>query len=317
VKSLNALAAFPDGEWAGVFSSDGKTLFAAHRNNFRIWDLKQRRPVLTEKSEPSRVPGASLALSPGSMSRSPAPVAMVRSSDDRFLGWIDRGGSLSLYEIASRRLLHRFDRMALPIRFAPSGWRLAAMHPDDSTILIWDLGALFRALSPPRPGVQTAATLWDDLAHRDAGLAHRALWRLAVLPGMEDLLDRRLRLGPLSNDRLKQDLANLGSDDFATRQSAEEAIAKLGAAALPALEAALTKTDDLEMRRRLERLLRPLDRDGTGSLRLHRAVLALEARDTPAARRLLGRLATGIAGARLTEEAKRAVKRLDGRALKG
>jgi hypothetical protein len=311
-KSVNALAAFPDGEWAGVFSSDGKMLFTAHRDTFRTWDLKQRRPVLTEKSEPIKAPGAPIVVLRGLGPGLPAPAALAASADGRFLGRIDPWGTLTLYEVASQQQLYRFTHATQPISFSPSGWQLAGMNLDEHSILVWDLGTLFRSLPPPRPGVQTASTLWADLAHRDAGLAHRALWRLAVLPGMEDFLDRQLRLPPLPMDRLKRHLADLGSDEFATRQRAEEAITKLGAAALPALEAELAKTDDLEQRKRLERLLRPLDLDGTGSLRLHRAVLALEARGTPAARRLLARLAAGIPGARLTEEAKSAVKRLDG-----
>jgi WD40 repeat protein len=308
-RRVDALIDFPDGEWAGVFSNNGDLIYSAHRDTFRVWDLKQGRAVLTEKSRPI---GQGTAIVP----RRPF-TALTVSADGRFLGRIDPWGTLSIYELASLRRLYRVSHATQPISFAPSGWQIAAMNQEESSILIWDLGTLFRSLPPPRLGAQTVATLWADLAHRDAGLAHRALWRMAVLPGMEHFLDSRLRLPPLSNDRLKQHLADLGSDDFAIRQEAEEAIAKLGAAALPVLESALAKTEDLEQRRRLERLLRPLDLDGTGALRMHRAVLALEARGTPAARKLLGRLAAGTPGARLTEEAKKAVKRMADGAAKG
>jgi WD40 repeat protein len=309
-KKLDGLSTFPDGQWAGAFNSDGNTLFTAHRDTLRIWDLKKRQRVLTEKTEPIRPNGRQIKLPAATWGDPPpTPAALMVSADGRFLARIDPWGTLCLYELASYQRLHRFVNATKPVSFAPSGWQIAAFNLEDYSILLWDIGTLFRSLPAPRPGAQTAATLWDDLAHRDAAVAHRSLWRLAVLPGMEEFLDRRLLLLP--PDSLKRHLADLGSDDFATRQRAERAIAKIGAAASPALEAALAKTEDLEMRTRLERLLKPLDLDGTGALRLHRAVLALEARGTPAARKLLGRLAAGIPGARLTEQAKKAVARLD------
>jgi hypothetical protein len=305
-KRVDAFVNYPDGEWAGIFSADDRLLFTAHRDTFRIWDLRQRRAVFTEKRKPLRL-SRLLPKIP--------PTSLVESADHRLLARMDPQEGLFFYETASGRFLHQIADATRPVAFSPSGWQVAAMCWEDCTILLWDLGTLFRSLPPPRPGAQTASTLWADLAHRDAGLAHRALWRLAVLPGMEDFLDRRFPL--LSADSLKRELADLASDDFTTRQKAEQAIAKAGAAAGPALEAALAKTEDFELRKRLERLLRPLDPDGTGALRLHRAVLALEARGTPATRKLLARLATGIPGARLTEEAKSAIGRLDGRAVKG
>jgi hypothetical protein len=296
-KKLDALADYPDGEWAGIFSADGEMLFTSHRDTFRIWDVKNHRPVLTDKRTPLRLPRLVPKV---------PPTALVASPDHQLLARIDPHDGVYLYEAASGGLLHRFTDAIKPIAFAPSGWQLAAGNAEDHSILIWDLGALFRSLPPPRSGVQSAATLWADLAHRDPAVAHRALWRLAVLPGRADFLSRRLPLLPA--EAFKRPLADLGSNDFTARQKAEREIAQAGAAAGPALEAALANTEDLELRKRLERLLRPLDPDGTDALRHRRAVLALEASPTPKARKLLERLAAGIPGARLTEEARRAIK---------
>src|SRR5262249_20675527 len=153
-----------------------------------------------------------------------------------------------------------------------------------------------------RRGIQGPAQLWADMADRDAGAAQRALWRLAATPGMESYLAGRL--APGVPGRFKELLRDLDSNDFATREKAEKDLASAGEAAQPALEAALAGAADLELRRRLERLLRPLDGDGLLALRRHRAVLALEARGTAEARRLLRRLAGGEALARLTQEAR-------------
>src|SRR5262249_20224240 len=66
-------------------------------------------------------------------------------------------------------------------------------------------------------------------------------------------------------------------------------------------------TTDLELRMRVERLLKLR---GGPNLQHHRAVMALELRNTPGTRRLLARLADGLAGAHLTEEAEAALARL-------
>jgi len=80
-----------------------------------------------------------------------------------------------------------------------------------------------------------------------------------------------------------------------------------------ALTEAHGKATDLEVRRRVERLLAQLQPRAPERLREGRAILVLESRTTPAARRLLARLAAGVPGARLTQEAKAALKRLDAR----
>jgi hypothetical protein len=109
---------------------------------------------------------------------------------------------------------------------------------------------------------------------------------------------------------LAQQIADLGSDEFATRQKAEQTLDRIVDVAQTALHQAHARAQDLEQRRRLERLLAKLNRPSPERLAQHRAVLALEVRSTPAARQLLGRLARGMPGAGLTEEAKAALGRL-------
>lgn len=53
-------------------------------------------------------------------------------------------------------------------------------------------------------------------------------------------------------------LKDLGHDDFATREDAEKGLRALGLPALPLLKDALAKTDDTEVRLRLERLVNDL-----------------------------------------------------------
>jgi hypothetical protein len=85
----------------------------------------------------------------------------------------------------------------------------------------------------------------------------------------------------------------------------------LGEQAAPALEKALASRPSLEARRRLRLLLRALE--GTPSaeqLRQARAVQALEQAGTLDARTVLRRWAGGAPSARLTQDARAALRRL-------
>jgi hypothetical protein len=115
--------------------------------------------------------------------------------------------------------------------------------------------------------------------------------------------------------RLKRVLADLDSADFSSREKAGQELADLGEAAEPALREALNGKPSLEVRQRLERLLETLER--RTKLRAVRAVEVLEGVGSPDARRLLERLARGLSGARLTQEAKASLGRLAGRQAAG
>jgi hypothetical protein len=88
----------------------------------------------------------------------------------------------------------------------------------------------------------------------------------------------------------------------------------MGEDAAHLLKQALEGNVNLELRRRLETLLRKCDGSQATSvlaMRHHRAVATLEWIDTPAARRLLRTWADGAPLARLTIEAQAALKRLE------
>jgi hypothetical protein len=115
-----------------------------------------------------------------------------------------------------------------------------------------------------------------------------------------------------SPERLAQLLANLDSDEFATREQATKEMEALGDTAEPALRTALEKSPSAEARRRIDRLLARLPtRTPTGeSLLGLRAVELLEHIDTLEARQFLRRLAARAPDARLTREAKAALERV-------
>src|SRR5262249_6532033 len=115
-------------------------------------------------------------------------------------------------------------------------------------------------------------------------------------------------------DRL---IADLDNDEFEVREKATVDLEKLGESAVPAMRQVLKNKPSAEVARRLEKLLLPHDRKAgePGSSRELGAVAVLEYAGTAEAKELLEALARGTAGARLTDEAGAALRRLEGKGV--
>jgi hypothetical protein len=107
-------------------------------------------------------------------------------------------------------------------------------------------------------------------------------------------------------DRL---VADLDDDDFEKRSAAEEALLKLGPDGVVSMRRHLASKPPLDIVRRLGKILDAID-SSPESLRLLRAVMALEKARTAEAILLLKKLVGGEPGALLTDEAKAALARL-------
>jgi hypothetical protein len=107
-------------------------------------------------------------------------------------------------------------------------------------------------------------------------------------------------------------VSDFDSPAFATRERAAAALAKLGDAAAPDLRAALRGELSAEQRQRIEGVLGKwaLMESDPDRLRLLRCVEVLERSGSADARAVLGALAKGAAGARLTRDASDAIRRL-------
>jgi hypothetical protein len=161
------------------------------------------------------------------------------------------------------------------------------------------------------------AGLWDMLAEKH--------WQRPVLAGQTlarfpeqalALLQERLQPAPAPDPKQVAEAARwvkeLASDRFANRDRAATELAKLGAAAVPALRAALASQPTLDLRTRVESLLAklevPLTRERARELR---AVHLLEEIGTLEARQILENLAKGARAAWITDRAKDALERLN------
>lgn len=107
-------------------------------------------------------------------------------------------------------------------------------------------------------------------------------------------------------------IADLDSSHFSVRRNAAHQLEELQDLAEAALRKALQGKPSLEVRLRIELLLKKLHGLVPTSARLRelRAVEALERMGTSHARQILTTLATGLSEARLTQEAKASLARL-------
>jgi RNA polymerase sigma factor (sigma-70 family) len=155
--------------------------------------------------------------------------------------------------------------------------------------------------------------LWESLNGAQAtALVARTLIALPqqTVPWLRERLRPVKVPAKLDAALVAQRLTELESNTFAVRQKAEEELEKFGPPVLPALRECLEKKKPLEVTRRLEDLIKRLDQP-SDELRALRALRVLEMIDTAEARQLIDTLAQGAADARLTREAKAALRRLD------
>jgi hypothetical protein len=248
------------------------------------------------------------------------------SSDGRLLAACDAEG-LGVWDVLTgKRLLKR----AWPEGFwNPNGFpplvsfvfvpkrNAVATGMMDGTILVWDL---FPETWPQRDtpkeiGPKELDAYWADLADDEASKAYRAITILPESPGkcvpfFKDHLKPAAESDPKQVQRL---LADLDSDQFATREEAAKELAKLGERIHPALRKVLDGQPSEEVRTRVKAILEEPAVPSGETLRTLRAIQVLERIGTHDARGLLKKLAEGAEGARETQEAKDALAHLSPR----
>ncbi|MBY0230562.1 MAG: hypothetical protein K2W96_14855, partial [Gemmataceae bacterium] len=176
----------------------------------------------------------------------------------------------------------------------------------DGTILLFDMTG--RKGMPARLDATSAEARWQSLAGEPAR-AFAAVQDMASSREGIALLGRKLSPAKGIEAALEARLlADLDSDDFEKRKTAEAELAKHGDAAQGSLRRALVPGLALEPRRRIEKLLEARE-SLPESRQRSRAVWALEMSGSREAVDILAKLAKADAGAPLTEEAKKALDR--------
>jgi hypothetical protein len=257
--------------------------------------------------------------------RRDAPVCLAFSPDGRYLATAQHSPDIHLWDILAGRevgQLKGHEGGVVNLLFTHDSKHLISAGTD-TTALTWDLTrrtGLKPVLQEPAPAarldLQTLDALWTDLAGKDPAKAFDAIRKLSASGHQAvTLIKERVRpASPPDPKRLAQLLADMESDRFRVRQPAEAELERLGDLAESALRQALEKDPPLDLQTRVQRLLDKLARQAhtPGLLRDLRAVEILELVGSSEARRVLQSLAGGVAGACLTREAERAMRRLAG-----
>jgi WD40 repeat protein len=165
-----------------------------------------------------------------------------------------------------------------------------------------------------RAAAASPEALWADLGDGDARKAYRAVLELSDDPaGAAALLRGKLRPVPaVGAKQVEALIADLNSDDYATRQKATAGLEALADLAVPALKKALAAGPSAEVRKRVGALLERVEGQAVPpeQLRALRGIEALEHAGTAEARAVLEGLARGAPSARLTREARASLLRL-------
>jgi RNA polymerase sigma factor (sigma-70 family) len=291
-----------------AFSADGRLLADWTENSDRplgIWDVATGRAI-RRIAVRSLLGSSFIGPRPGS-----AP-ALAFSSDGRAVVASQGSKAVRLYEVATGEVRLTLGGHQGPVTSAAfaANRRTLVTTSLDNTALVWDLTAGFEGRQPSRRELEAC---WADLGGADAVRAYRAIRVLAgaPVPGVAFLAERLKPVRAADPGRMRTLIADLGSGEFARREKAGKQVEQLGFAAEPALRQTLAGRPSLEVRRRVQRLLEKLG--GVPTLRVTRAVEALELMASAEARRHLQALARGAGESRLTLEARAALQRLEAR----
>lgn len=283
-------------------SPDGKTLASGASDcAIRLWDTESGAVLHTLRGHADEIE---------TMTFSPDGKTLASSAKN--------DNTLRLWETATGKEIRVFtghQGLINSIAFSPDGKSLASAS-FDTTALVWSVAAPGATRSGPLTDQQVLA-IWTELAGGNVPEARRAMDSLVSAPQQAlPFLEEHLQpVRPASPRRLAALLSELDSDSFNVREKARRELEGLEEVAAPALRLALADKPPLELGRRIEALLDMLNRPDRSPDRLRalRAVQVLEQIGTPDARRLLDTLAQGAPEARLTQDAKAALGRLNKR----
>jgi hypothetical protein len=284
-----------------ALTADGRMLASAsYDKTVKLWEVQTGRERATLRGSGYTV--YAVAFAPGR--------------------WVVAAGGVDnlirLFDVTTGEELHTLKGHASSVHsvaFTGDG-RTLASGSADGTVKLWDVSAegKRKPRQSPLPR-ETARGLWAALAADDAKESYQAMGALLASPEQSvTLLGEQLRPAPL-NERLARWLSELDDEEFAVRAKATEHIRNLGREAEGALRKALRDNPSFEVRRRVRELLDRIAEEpfSPQQLREARAVEVLEYIATPEARKLLGKLTEGEPEARLTQEAKASLKRLERR----
>jgi hypothetical protein len=245
----------------------------------------------------------------------PLPARAALSPDGKILVFSRRDKVITCIETATGQRTGELRGHEGPITclaFSPDGRTLLSGSKDKS-VIAWDLLACCCPVSPRQPDrwLENLEELWVKVGTDDVESAFRIVHVLAEKPDKALSFLKQKVPPPRDDRRVRQLITDLDSDSFPVRQNASAELAKRGYGAEGALRRTLREKPSLEVRRRIELLLSDLKEDVRATRRWNRTILLLEWKASPFARKVLGDLAKSSAHYTVTEDARKALSRLE------
>jgi WD40 repeat protein len=219
-------------------------------------------------------------------------------------------GSLALRDLYTGDVIRQLKghKEAIAEVWVAAGGTRIVSRGNDQVAYVWDVRDALDSLPKPEGG-DNLAEAWQAIEGADAERAYDAIWQFVARPeaAVAFLTEQLKPIAVPPRDRIAVLIKQLNAESFREREEATDELLKV--AEMASAELAVAAESRIpEVRYRAARILQsralapPPDEA--------RAIEVLERLGTPSAHRLLDRLASGAEGARLTEEAKRALARL-------
>jgi RNA polymerase sigma factor (sigma-70 family) len=325
-----ALAFSPAGDSLAILDGDGALVLMHARDGRLLAKLPARQPILAlayvaDGKVAAADGGRHVRIVDPAIGKDEAPLQgpdlvnlVTATADGKWIATAGPSGAVLLWDMAARKQERRFMVQGTIHALAlGSGGKLLATAGDDGA-MVWDLTRDEKPL--PKDLKLTAKELevaWSDLASDEGAKAYAAARLLRADPARAlPFLESHLKppIEKPSPEKLKQLITDMGAAQFKKRDAATKELVKLGALAEPALRAALADNPVLEVKNRLERLLKLLDGDGKpltlDQQREVRAIRVLERIEGTQAQQMLQALTQESPGWWVRQEAQAALKRL-------
>jgi WD40 repeat protein len=284
------------------FSPDGMHLATGGHidNNLRVWEVNSGKERLCLPCKGFFV----------SASFSPDGTLLATGSTD----------GLTVHDLLSGKELLRLGRAVHGqfVAFSPDGSLLAVAGETadgEAAITLFDMPKRRKDSLPRELRAAQLDSLWDDITAENDFRLQRVLATLRAVPGQAvPFLRQKMQPVPeAESQRVKKLVQALDDDDATKRDKAMHDLQEMAAAFEPRLMEIRRDAEPGEVRNRVQAILReareaPVPRRLLAQLR---AVSVLEQIGTPQAREVLKSVAGGAGGARLTQEARQALERLE------
>jgi RNA polymerase sigma factor (sigma-70 family) len=234
------------------------------------------------------------------------------TSDSRMLATAGRDKKIRLFEVATGEERDRIighESVVRALDFSPDGKLLAAASCD-APAYVWDVFGLEKPRkSAGRLGDAEGTKLWRQLADPDSAVAFQTICELITRPAEAvPLLANGWKALPRATPKqIERWVQELNSDQFAMRTNATAELERFQTGHEGLLKKAFQEAGSLEVRQRLESILRRLDPQ---RLRRTRMLEILERIDNAQARQFLQALGDQTEDAELAREAAAGLERV-------